>query len=1103
MARIPQDELDRLKRDVDLVELLTARGVELKANGKDLVGLCPFHEETEGSFRVSPGKNLFHCFGCGAKGSVVDLVMRFEGVTFRHAVEILRAGVPLATPPTDRPPPKRSSTVKLDQVVTEDAGDAELRAQVVDYYHETLKRSPEALRYLEGRGLDPEALVDRFRLGYSNRTLGYHLPQSNRKDGKAIRGRLAELGIIKETGHELLRGSLVVPIFNAEGQVVQMYGRKITPNLRAGTPKHLYLPGPFRGIFNLDALRQSKEVILCEALVDALTFVSAGYSNVTSAYGKNGFTDELFEAFMAYGVKRALIAYDRDEGGDNAAEALADRLGAEGISCFRVRFPHNMDANEYALKVTPPAQSLGVLLRSAEYMSGPLQSESDPPAQPFAGMGVEGPPESRQITEAEPSSSLAAVPEPPVKTQEVAASPAPSAPAARSPAPVPAIPAPPAPPPTPEPASPVPPLPRPDIPAEVSEHQVVLRLGDRYWRVRGLAKNLSFEQMRVNVFVALSGAADRFHQDAFDLYSAKQRQGFIRHAAVELGATEALVKKDLGNVLLKLEQLQEAAIRSELEAKTDAPSMTAAERESALELLKTPALLDRIADDFERCGVVGERTNKLVAFLAAVSRKLAKPLAVMLQSSSAAGKSALMKAVLAFMPADELVAYSAMTGQSLFYMGETDLKHKVLAIAEEEGAEKASYALKLLQSEGELTIASTGKDPKTGRLTTHEYHVEGPSAILTTTTAIDLDEELLNRCIVLTVDESREQTRAIHRRQREEETLEGYFNQLERQEIVKLHQNAQRLLRPLAVVNPFARQLTFLDAKTRTRRDHLKYLALIRAIALIHQHQRPLKIRKYRGKDRPYVEVSIADISAANELAAEVLGRTLDELPPQTRRFLLDLDAMVTGICEARGVGREALRFTARQIREHAGWGATQVKVHVKRLVEMEYLLVYHAPRGQGFVYELLYEGEGRQGEPFVIGLIDVERIKKQHYDEQRSEFAPDWAESKPKRSARGRPEVGGVSGGCRTPENDEKVNGDRHSDGEEGGEPENARIGSQKKASSYCQPDRSRSEGEDSEKKLGKKTEEKIETEDQTTQDEPDEAPETVAVAAHGGRRS
>ena len=180
--------------------------------------------------------------------------------------------------------------------------------------------------------------------------------------------------------------------------------------------------------------------------------------------------------------------------------------------------------------------------------------------------------------------------------------------------------------------------------------------------------------------------------------------------------------------------------------------------------------------------MVGEETNKLAGYIAAVSRHLEAPLAVILQSSSAAGKSSLMEAILAFVPGRAAHQYSAMTGQSLFYMGETDLKNKVLAIVEEEGAQRAAYALKLLQSEGVLTIASTGKDPATGRLVTHQYRVEGPVMIFLTTTAIDLDEELLNRCLVLTVNEDREQTQAIHRLQRERQTLEGLLARQERED---------------------------------------------------------------------------------------------------------------------------------------------------------------------------------------------------------------------------------------------------------------------------------------------------------------------------------
>lgn len=315
------------------------------------------------------------------------------------------------------------------------------------------------------------------------------------------------------------------------------------------------------------------------------------------------------------------------------------------------------------------------------------------------------------------------------------------------------------------------------------------------------------------------------------MYAARQRVLFIKQTAAEMNVKEDVVKRDFGRLLLKLEELQDEAVRKSLEPKEKTVTLSDEEQQAALELLRDPKLLERIIMDYERCGVVGEETNKLVCYLAAVSRKLDEPLAIIIQSSSAAGKSWLMNAVLAMMPEEEQVKYSAMTGQSLFYMSETNLRHKILAIVEEEGAERASYALKLLQSEGELTIASTGKDPTSGRFVTHEYRVEGPVMILLTTTAVEVDEELLNRCIVLTVDEDREQTRAIHRLQRERQTLEGLLARRDRDHILAVHRNAQGLLRPVHVTNPFARELTFLEDQTRTRRDHLKYLTLIRSIA--------------------------------------------------------------------------------------------------------------------------------------------------------------------------------------------------------------------------------------------------------------------------------
>ena len=281
----------------------------------------------------------------------------------------------------------------------------------------------------------------------------------------------------------------------------------------------------------------------------------------------------------------------------------------------------------------------------------------------------------------------------------------------------------------------------------------------RRYRVRGLTKASSYDVLKINLMVS---SGEHFHVDTLDLYSAKARTNYITQAAIELGVNNDVLKTDLGKLLRKLEALQELRLQQSMAPQKATVTLDDDQHAAALELLRAPDLMQRVLRDLHHCGVIGEDTNKLTAYLSCVSRKLPKPLAIIIQSSSAAGKSSLLDAVLSLMPDEERVQYSAMTGQSLFYMGETNLQHKILAIAEEEGAHRAAYALKLLQSDGGLTMASTGKDPVSGNLITQEYHVEGPVMIALTTTAIEIDEELLNRCVVLTVNETREQTRAIH-----------------------------------------------------------------------------------------------------------------------------------------------------------------------------------------------------------------------------------------------------------------------------------------------------------------------------------------------------
>jgi DNA primase catalytic core len=967
MARIPEDEVERLKREVSVQRLAEARGIKLKRHGADLLGLCPFHDDRTPSLIITPAKNLWHCLGaCNMGGTAIDWVMKANGVSFRHAVELLRADYfPLAAAPIQ--PVKQSTVPKLPPPVARDADDRALMLQVVDYYSRTLKQSPEALKYLASRGLQSSEIIDRFRLGFANRTLGYGLEEKNRAAGAEMRGRLQKLGILRESGHEHFNGSVVVPVFNASGEAVEMYGRKITAKLREGTPLHLYLPGEHRGVWNEEALIASKEIILCEALIDALTFWVAGHRNVTASYGVNGFTADHRAAFEKHGISRVYIAYDNDEAGNKAAAKLAEELMEMGIECFRVEFPKAMDANAYALKVTPAAKSLGVLINRAAWLGkGQRAAAPEPEIEPRPGQAKAAAKEKKieddvpePIAATRPATDAPAVGAPTEEVFSLAAALEPVAPT------------------EPEPAMAAP-APTIDVPVEIRGEDIFIQQGDRRYRIRGLHKNLSYELLKVNVLVSgqTPHGESAFHVDTLDLYVARQRSVFTKQAAQEIGVKEEVIRRDLGRVLMKLEELQDEQIKKALEPEKKEIEIGPEERAQAMELLRDPRLLERIIEDFALCGVVGEETNKLMGYLGVVSRHLEAPLAVIVQSSSAAGKSSLMEAVLAFLPEEQRVQYSAMTGQSLFYMGETDLKHKVLAIVEEEGAHNAAYALKLLQSEGVLTIASTGKDPATGRLLTHQYRVEGPVMIFLTTTAIDLDEEMLNRCLVLSVNEDRAQTQAIHRVQREAQTLEGLLQRRDRSTILAVHRNAQRLLKPVFVANPYARELTFLDSQTRTRRDHMKYLTLIRSIALLHQHQRPPKTVQHRGRAVEYIEVALSDIAVANRLAHEVLGRSLDELPPQTRRLLLAVDTMVTAECERQKMARSDYRFSRRDVREATGWGDTQLKIHLHRLEEMEYLLAHRGGRGQSFVYELAFARLADSGKPTLAGLIEIDKLK-------------------------------------------------------------------------------------------------------------------------------
>ena len=1005
MPRIPDAEVARLKQSVRLEVLAERRGMTLeRGGGAEVKARCCFHQDDTPSLFINTTANLYQCFGCGAKGDVIAWVRELEGLNFPDAVAWLVAFERGEAAP--EPQGKRVGRVQLECPISEGSEGSALVAEVARFYHRTLIDDPlatagEARALLERRRLWYPDLIRRHAVGFDDRSLGTRLPSKQVQAGSRVRSRLEAVGLYRSTGHIHFRGCVTFPIEDQHtGEIISLYGRRAQK--AKDDIRHVNLPGPRRGVWNAGGCRAAAgdrdgAVILCEAVMDALSFVAHGQPHATACLGVNGFTDDLRDFLKAH-ARTVFLAFDRDAPGDRAALEIGEALIGMGLSVHRVQFAAGQDANAAVCTAADPAEMLSGVLRLAPWMGGPPRvSVPALPGRDAAGYAhrvesggdtsrewigensgenssaaerkdaaVDGGPASAGalIRDAAADASFSAAP-------VVSVDPAPAsgpAPAVGSAA-----------------ASALPPG-----MAETGPDELTATFPPRLWRVRGWQANTSYDRLKVAVRVidhgpsgvagpATAAGSGLVWGDQVDLASAKQRQAAVAAAAAELGIPGETLKAELSALWLAVESLQDRHLQAQRQAANPAPvdpvaAMTPERNAAAAAFLRRADLLSAIVQHGDACGVVGEAANVEVAYLAAISRKMPDPLAVLIQASSSAGKSSLQDGVFRFIPPEDKLELTDMTGAALRYMAEDALSHKAVAVAEDDGASNAVYSIKIMQSAGGLRIAVPVKNPTTNELETKVREVRGPVAFFQTSTKPTIDEELQNRCLVLTVDESRTQTAAVHQRQRDLETVAGYRARQAAAAIFDLHHDAQRLLAPVRVFNPYAPHLGFTTISPRTRRDHAKYLRLIRTIAFLRQFQRTL----HRLPDgTPYIEATLDDIADANRLAAAVLGRGLDELAPQTRRLLTTLGALVDAQARAQGVPPAAVRFTRRQVREHTGLSPTQVHVHLTRLIDLEYVHPHRVGSGGGLVYELAWTGEGQQGERFCLGLIAIPELTR------------------------------------------------------------------------------------------------------------------------------
>jgi DNA primase catalytic core len=472
----------------------------------------------------------------------------------------------------------------------------------------------------------------------------------------------------------------------------------------------------------------------------------------------------------------------------------------------------------------------------------------------------------------------------------------------------------------------------------------------REYEVRGLTSR-GLDRLKVNIRFKADG---KTHMDTLDLYQAHARESFAQKVGKLIGEQPQIIESNLLEIAEQLEAMR-LDLRADKKEQPAAAQMTAQEEREALAYLQSPDLINRLVADAQKCGFVGERSTILMGILATISRKLSTPISLLIVARSGAGKSSLQQILVSFAPPEDVVWVTRLTGQALFYKDPNSLKGKVLAIVEEGGATEAIYSLRNLASDQRLSIAVTQTNPQTGELRTQHYDIYGPVSIIITTTSPEaFDEETRSRFALLTMDESCEQTRAILQRQRRAYTLEGVIAEASSETIKRLHHNAQRLLRPLKVVNPYVEQLDYPAERLIARREHPKYLTLINTIALLHQHQREIKRVTEGNILVEYIEVQPSDIAIANELAKAVLWRSFDELAPPVRGMLKELRTVFEQRAGEMGIEVYQVQLSRREIRRATQWSEWQVKNYCQKLVEMEYLYQSANGNGKPSLYRLL-----------------------------------------------------------------------------------------------------------------------------------------------------
>ena len=482
--------------------------------------------------------------------------------------------------------------------------------------------------------------------------------------------------------------------------------------------------------------------------------------------------------------------------------------------------------------------------------------------------------------------------------------------------------------------------------------------------VLGGIKLEGLDRMRVTLKIQLQNSSVPPVRHNLDLYNDNQLEKLIRKTAERLEIGTSVIAASLAELTeqleaYRLEQIKQSVADSQIKVKP----LTSEEMKAAKAFLSESNLMERTNEMIGKSGMIGEEANRLLMYLIFTSRKREQPLHIVSLGASGTGKTHLQEKVGELIPEEDKIEITTLSENAFYYFGQRELKNKLILIEDLDGAESSLYPLRELQSKKRISKTIAHKNTK-GETRTIHLIVEGPVSVSGCTTQEQIYEDNANRSFLIYLDESKEQDKLIMEYQRAVSARR--INKEIEQQAAELLRNTQRILEPIAVVNPFAELLNIPEEVLKPRRTNNHYLQFIEVITYYHQFQREQKVDEETGEI--FIETTLEDVAEANKLLKEILLRKSDELTGACRNYFEKL--------KLYSIGEDQKVFTNRELSNKLRIPVTTIKRYHLDLFNSGYLRISKKDKLRGYEYEIVSYEEYQKLKSNIKSILDA-NLKK------------------------------------------------------------------------------------------------------------------------------